>query len=289
MFSITFLGTSASAPTPERGLPSIALNYEGNLFLFDCGEGTQRQMMKYKIGYGSIDAIFISHNHLDHYLGVYGLIETLNLSSPSPKPIKLFANELMESKSLLKRKFVDRIGIKKGKIYRGKNFTITAFPVTHTSDSFGFIFQEDDKIKFYEEKAKGMGIQGEMFSEIQKKGYVTINKKKIKLSEVSWKKPGRKVVYTGDTAICKEVLKAAKDADLLIHEATFDESRKEEATERLHSTAKDVAELAKTANVKVLILTHISPRYSDVSSLVNEAKPIFENILIAQDGMKFEL
>ena len=290
MFSITFLGTSASAPSVDRNLSSIAIKYEGNLFLFDCGEGTQRQMMKYTIGYGSIDAIFITHNHLDHFLGLYGLIETLHLTSPSPKPVKLFVPVGFPLGAITNKKFVQINYLKKGEVYKGKNFSIRAFPVKHSKilDSFGFVFEETDKVKFHEKEAKALGIKGKLFTEIQQKGYVTINKKKIKLAEITWKKKGRKVVYTGDTAPCAEVVKAAKDADLLIHESTFDSSKQEEAGERNHSTAKEAAEIAKKANVKQLVLTHISPRYKDFSVLLDDAKG-FKNVKIAKDGLVLDI
>ena len=289
MLSITFLGTSASVPSVHRSLPSISLKYDGCLLLFDCGEGAQRQMMKYKIGYGSTDAIFITHNHLDHFLGLYGLIETLQQGSAAPKKIKLFVPPDFETDFFSKKKFVEVIRIKEGEIFKNKDFSVHAFPVKHKANSFGFVFQEDDKVKFYEEKAKSLGIQGPLFTEIQKNGHLVINKKKIKLSEVTWKKAGRKIVYTGDTSPCAEVVKAAKNADLLIHESTFDSSKKDEAKERNHSTAREAAEIAKKAKAKQLVLTHISPRYAEISLLLTEAKAVFDNVRIAEDGLTVEV
>ncbi len=286
MLRITFLGTSGSIPTLERGMPSIALKYEKELMLWDCGEGTQRQLMKYKVGYGSINAIFISHPHLDHFLGMYGLLETLRLSSPSPKPLSLFIPKAIEPRDYA---FVKKTNIRKGKLYSRPGFTVTAFPVKHCTGAYGFVFQEDEKIKFHEKKAHSLGLKGDMFKTIQEKGKVKTEKGTIKLADVSWVQPGRKIVYTGDTLYNSNIVEMAKDADLLIHEGTFDSSLKEDAEERMHSTAAQAATAAKKAKVKRLIITHISPRYSDIAILLEEARKVFKKTEIAYDGMAVDV
>ncbi len=292
MLSITFLGTSGSIPTIDRSMPAIALKYEKELFLWDCGECAQRQMMKYKIGYGSINAIFITHPHLDHYLGLFGLMETLRLSLPSSKRIKLFAgSELIETMKE-RYEFIETEALRRGTIYKGYGFTIEAFPVRHCRGAYGFIFREDDKIKFYEERAHALGLRGRMFTEIQRKGSIIVNGRRVNLEEVSWIKKGLKVVYSGDTLPCDSLLEAARDADLLICEGTFDGSMKKEAEERMHSTMEDAAMIANKADVKKLVITHISPRYSDseeLKKLEARVKEIFKNTAYAYDGMKIEL
>ncbi|MBU0591659.1 ribonuclease Z [Candidatus Micrarchaeota archaeon] len=286
MLKLTFLGTSGSTPTIERGMPSIALKYDRELMLFDCGEGTQRQLMKYKVGYGSVDSIFISHPHLDHYLGMYGLLETLRLSSPSPRPLNLFLPRNVEPRDY---SFIKTHGIRKGVVYKGTGFSISAFPVKHCNSAYGFVFQEDDRLKFDEKKAHGLGLKGRMFAEIQKKGQVKTPGGIVNIDEITWTKPGIKIVYGGDCTPDAVSMEAAKNADILIHEATFDSSLKEEAKERLHSTVEDAALVAKEVNVKQLILTHISPRYSDISDLLASARNIFDNTIIAQDGLVIEV
>jgi len=290
MLEVTFIGTSGSIPTTERGMPALSIKYESELLLFDCGEGTQRQMMKYKVGFGSINAIFISHSHMDHYIGVFGLLETLRLSSASPKPLMIFAPSVLEETFSRGYKFVSVEKLKKGVIYTGRGFSVSAFPVKHNRGSSGFVFQEEDRLKFDEAKAKGLGIRGRLFSEIQNKGSVVVGGRKIALEEVTWKKPGRKIVYSGDCPYCESTVEAAEGADLLVHESTFDASKKTEALERSHSTVEDAAEVAKKAGVKRLVLTHISPRYSDeTASLLEAARKIFQNTAIAEDGMKIQL
>ena len=287
MLKITFLGTSGSSPTVERSMPAIAVQYDGNNMLWDVGECTQRQMMKHGVGYGSIDAVFISHSHLDHYLGLFGLLETLNLNH-TKKKIDVFG---FEDFSWIEQKyaFVKFTKIKKAKLYSGKNYSVSAFPVKHCKGAYGFVFQEDDHIKFYEKKAHSLGLWGTMFSEIQKKGWVEAKGKKVKLEDVTWKKRGRKIVYTGDTLPCDSVVKMANGADVLIHESTFDPERKDEAKERLHSTMEDAAKIAKKAKVGQLVLTHFSPRYPDVKMFEKEIRKIFPNTVFAHDGLVLDV
>ncbi|MBS3067554.1 ribonuclease Z [Candidatus Micrarchaeota archaeon] len=289
---ITFLGTSGGVPTPKRGMPSIAIKWNGEIYLFDCGEGTQRAMMQSKVGYGSINSIFISHLHLDHFLGVFGLIETLHLLQPSPKPISIYAPEYFELINKYKFITLDKIKPRGGLLLQGNDFSISAFTVKHTKNSYGFIFKENDRRKFDEEKAHALGLQGRMFSEIQKKGSLVINGKKILLDDVSWIKPGRKIVYSGDCAPSENLIKVAKDADLLIHESTFANDKEDEAKERMHTTSKQAAMIAKQSNVKKLVLTHISPRYSEeesIKNLLGDAKSVFNNTIVANDGLIVEV
>lgn len=287
MFQLTFLGTSGSIPTVERGMPAIAVKYGSELLLWDCGEGTQRQLMRYKVGYGSISAIFISHPHLDHFLGMFGLLETLKLSSASPKKLPVFFPGTSEW--LERYQFAAQEKPKAGELYRTAEFAVEAFRVKHCRDAFGFAFREKDRIKFHEEKAHSLGLSGRLFRDIQQKGSVKTAKGTVKLGDVSWVKPGRKVVYGGDCVPDDNTIEAARGADLLIHEATFDASRKEEAAERLHSTAVDAASVARRAGVKRLVLTHVSPRYADVKELLEQATSVFPATEIAYDGMKVDV
>lgn len=288
MFRITFLGTSASIPTVERGMPSIALRGK-ELYLWDCGEGAQRQMMKYKVGFGSVKGIFISHLHLDHFLGIYGLIETLRLSSTFLKPLPVFAPRGFADLLINKWDFLDVREIKPGELLKDAEGAISAYRVRHSRESFGFVYEEREKRKFHEQKAHKSGLQGKMFREIQEKGFVKAGSKKIMLEDVSWVQNGKKVVYSGDALPCEATLKAAKNADLLIHEATFTKEYEKEAEERNHTTAAQAAQIAKAAGVKKLALTHLSGRYKDPKPLLDEARKIFPNTFIAEDGMNLEI
>lgn len=268
-------------------MPAMAVKYESELLLWDCGEGTQRQLMRYKAGYGSISAIFITHPHLDHYLGMFGLLETLKLSSVSPKKLPVFFPGVRDD--FERYAFAAPEKMKKGELYRTADFSVDAFAVKHCKDAYGLAFLEKEKIKFHEDKAHSLGLSGRLFREIQQKGSVKTAKGTVKLADVSWVKPGRKLVYGGDCLPDTNILDAAKGADLLVHEATFDSSRKDEAAERMHSTAADAAAVAKKAGVKRLILTHISPRYADVKELLEQARAVFKDTEIAYDGMKVDV
>ncbi|MBI5046433.1 hypothetical protein HZC07_01750, partial [Candidatus Micrarchaeota archaeon] len=234
-----------------------------------------------------------------HYLGTYGLLETIKLSSPSPKPINLFVPgsiaETFERYEMY-AKFAKitkippraKVGTQLYHSNAGNGFTVNVYPIKHCKYSYGFVFQENDKIKFHEEKAHALGLKGTLFREIQKKGKVKLeNGKEVRLEDVSWVQPGRKVVYTGDAVPDTNTIEVAKGADLLIHEGTFDSSLKDEAIERLHSTVEDAATIAQEAGVKRLIITHISPRHSsaiDIQSMESQAKAIFTSVEIANDG-----
>ncbi len=288
MLKVTFLGTSASIPTVDRSLPSIALRGK-ELYLFDCGEGAQRQMMKYKIGFGSVKAIFISHLHLDHFLGIFGLMETLRLSSSFAQKLTIFAPKGFQGALINKWDFLDLQEIKAGELLRDSEAAISAFRVKHDRESFGFVYKEHDRLKFYEEKAHKLGLKGVLFREIQEKGHVMVGRKKINLDDVTWTKKGRKIVYAGDCLPSKSTVDAAKDADILIHEATFAREFGKEAKERNHSTAEQAAKIAKEAGAKQLVLTHMSGRYNDTAELLKEAREIFQNTVVAEDGLALQL
>ena len=284
-----FLGTSAGIPSKERSMPCIAFRHNGVVILFDVGECCQRQLMKYKVGFGKIRNVFISHLHLDHFLGVFGLIETLRLCTNVSNEIFNIYSPNDFRKLLYNRwPFIKCHRLKNNTTVKFNGFSVKAFRVKHEQEAFGFVIKEDDKIKFLEEKAKELEIKGEMFKTLLEKGKVKTNGKTVKLSDVSYVKKGRKIVYSGDTAYSENVVKESMDADVLIHEATFDEQKEKEAKATMHSTVKDAAIIAEKARVKTLVLTHISSRYkNEEETFINQAKKYYKgNVIIAYDGMK---
>lgn len=296
MIKITFLGTSGSTPTKDRALPAVALEYDGHLMLFDCGEGTQRQMMRYDINISRIDAAFLSHIHGDHSIGIAGLVRTLALNRREA-PLYLFVPAGTEKAVQALIKFDDvMIGykilvtpIRRGIIYKGNGFDVSAFAVKHTVSTYGFVFREQDKLHFIKDKIKDTGLKGAMFSELLSKGSLRVGKKVVRLKEITTTEKGKKVVYVTDSRPSKDTERAAEGADLLIHEATYADSEVELAKERWHSTAKESATLARGAKVKRLVLTHISARYKTPIKLLKEARDVFPNTEIAKDGMSIEL
>jgi len=288
MFEVTVLGTASAMPTVARSLPSIAVRRDGDIFLLDCGEGTQRQMMRFGISYMKVKAIFISHLHLDHFLGVFGMFETMGLNGRKEK-LKLYGP--IGSKATFGRKdFLEIIEIAEGgPLADFGEFSVSAFAVQHIPNSFGFVFEEKERVRFYEDKAKAAGLKGKMFSEIAEKGNLKVEGKLVKLKDITYSQEGKKLVYTGDSAPVPSIAKAAKGADLLIHDSTFASDKKEEAKETSHSTAEDAARAAKKAGAKRLLLTHFSGRYADTSLLLSDAKKIFPNVSVAEDGTRIDV
>ncbi|MEM4347271.1 MAG: ribonuclease Z [Candidatus Altiarchaeota archaeon] len=296
---IIFLGTSGAVPTKERNLSSIFLEYLGNYFLFDCGEGTQRQMLNAKINFMRINHIFISHLHADHFLGLGGLIQSMNfldrkkeLCLYGPKGFRKTMEHMLSMGTFILNSFSIKVHeISGGIVLEDDRYLISAIKNSHNINSLAYKFEEKPKRKFLKEKALKLGIpEGPLFSKLQKGKEVIISGRKISPDEVlSEPIQGRKVVYSGDTKFCKELIEFAKNADVLIHESTFSENEREKADDSGHSTAKDAATIAKEANVKKLFLTHISQRYVNPEILEKEAREIFHESYIAKDFLKIKI
>ena len=293
---LTFLGTGGSTPTKFRGLPSLAIDHGGDLFLFDCGEGTQRQMLQFSVNMAKLKAVFLSHTHGDHILGIAGLVRTLALNRRTEQ-LEIYVPQGGESiiqtligfdKAVLNYRIIIK-PIKSGQIYRGRDFSITAFKLQHNTSTFGFIFKENDRLRFLKPKIKNLGIKGKAFGTLIKNKSMKINGKTIRLKDLTVMKLGRKVVYATDTRPTNETLKAAKDADVFIHESTYAETEKLLAKQRFHSTALEGATIARKAKAKRLVLTHTSARYRDEKVLVREANKVFKNAEVAKDGLVIEL
>lgn len=294
MIRLVVLGSGGGVPTPERNLPAIGLRYFGDVYLFDCGEGTQRQMMRCKLSYMKTKAIFVTHCHADHVLGIPGLLQTMDMAERT-EPLEIYGpaglRGCMESLlSCFRCGFDVRISeAGEGVCFSNDEFTVSAFFTEHSARSLGYVFEQTAKRRFDEKKAKAAGLRGRMFTDIEKAGTLAIGKKKVALEDVTYLKQGKKIVYTGDTVYSQGVVRAAKNADLLIHDAMFAEEHAAEAREKKHCTAAEAAEAAKKAKAKRLLLTHISARYDDASALLAEAKKTFENAELAHDGMEILL
>jgi ribonuclease Z len=300
MLRIIFLGTGGSLPTRNRNPSAIMVNREGELILFDCGEGTQQQMMRAKTGMMSLSSIFISHFHADHFLGIPGLIQTMSFMGRN-EPLVIYGPEGTREFTELFKAFgyfnlnydVQGIQLEPGDIVEGKDYVIRAIKTDHSIPSLGYALVENPRPgRFNREKAVKLGIPpGPLFSKLQKGNPVEVNGKIVKPEDVMGdSRPGRTVVYSGDTRPCVAILEASRDADLLIHDCSFADEMAEWAEESRHSTAGEVAALAKEAGVRKLVLTHISSRYTnDSEPILNDSKKVFENVSVAEDLMEIEI
>ena len=286
--SIFFAGTAGSVPTPRRGLPAILLRAGGERILLDCGEGTQHQLLRSSVGLPDVDAIFITHLHLDHWLGLPGMIKTFDMRDRDRK-LELFGppglNALFRQ---VLRPIIGRTGyplevveLEQHEEVGFEDFVIAAFPVNHRVEAYGYAFVEDDRPgRFDVEAARKLGVtEGPDFGRLQRGETVNgITPEQV----VGEDRPGRRIVYTGDTAPVQSVEVYAHNADVLIHEATFCEDERGRARETGHSTARQAAQTAKDAKVKLLALTHLSTRYFP-REIREEAKTVFENTVVPRD------
>ncbi|HEY6223883.1 MAG TPA: ribonuclease Z [Gemmatimonadales bacterium] len=297
MLSVTFLGTSAARPTIERNVSALVLQREGETLLFDCGEGTQRQMMRYGVSF-ALSEIFFTHFHADHFLGMIGLVRTLGLQGRE-EPLRLYgprgAKQVLNQALLLG---VERVPfgveiheVKPGAVIGERTgYSITAFATDHGAGSIGYALVESQRYgRFDPAQARALEIpEGPLWGKLQRGEAVELADGRTLTADsvVGPRRPGRKVVITGDTAPCASVVDAAAGADLLVHEATFGDEEKDRAKETLHSTAREAAQIAKAAKVRKLVLTHLSARYSvSAEELVKEAKQVFAEVVAAKDGM----
>ncbi len=295
---VTFLGTTAGVPTKQRNHAALHILYRSEnefSYLFDCGEGTQRQMLTAGINFMRINEIFITHWHADHFAGLLGLLETMNLEGRE-KPLTIFAPEAEKFVGILldlgystkdfpvepKDIFYEGGGIQA--LLETNEFFIKATPAKHGIPATAYAFVEKDRVKIDKEKIKKLGMppKGPIYKKIKEAGSVMFKGKEIKLEEIAKIEKGKKIVYSGDTLPCKNVIKLAGNADLLIHDSTFFEDEKDG---KKHANVEDVLKIAEEANVKEIILTHISRRYQDTDELKDKVKD-YPNVKIAKDFMK---
>jgi len=300
MLSITFLGTGAACPTVERNVSALAIQREGDTLLFDCGEGTQRQMMRYGVGF-SFKEIFLTHYHSDHFLGVIGLFRTMGLMDRKegvvlhgPKGAQRILSAAL-SIGIERTKFpVEIVELKPGDRLGRGDYELRVFETDHRADTVGYALVEHDRLgRFDPERARELGIpEGPLWGQIHKGNPVTLpDGRSIAPDQlVGPPRPGRTVVYSGDTRPSTSVIAAAKGADLLVHEATFGDDELPRAVETGHCTAREAAEVAREAGVRRLVLTHISPRYTrEAPELLAEAQAVFPETLVARDGLSIEV
>ncbi len=294
---IVFLGTGGTYPSKLRNVTSIAIQRPGEVIMFDCGEGTQRQLMRSPVSFMRIKKIFISHLHADHFLGLPGLIQSMSLNGREDAlyiygPKGTAANvAAMLSLGYFRSGFrVKVMDLRPGSTLDFGGYLVRCVQADHSIPALAFALEETPRSgKFDLKKAHGLGIpEGPLYRKLQHGIPVTVNGKRILPARVMGKsRPGRKIVYSGDTKPSPKIAELARNSDVLIHDCTLDSSHKSLASDFGHSTAAEAASVAKKAGAKTLFLVHLSPRYEDASILEQEARKVFKNSIVARDLMEF--
>ena len=302
LFEITFLGTSASAPSPKRNLPAYLVQHDEHRFLIDCGEGTQRQILQSGIGFKRLNRILITHGHLDHILGLAGLLSTF-MRWESIDSLEIYGgaqaleriHDLLYGVVLRGQKppmSIDLIPVKKGIFIEEKDFTVSAFPVMHRgSDSYGYLFEERTRQPFLPEKADALGIPfGPVRGQLVKGETVTLADGRVITPEMVMgdPQPGTRLAALGDLGETANLVDLLQGVDGIVIESTYLEEEAGMAKQFSHLTAHMAAEFANQVNARTLLLTHLSRRYRDKDVLA-EAQAIFPEARVAKDFDTFSI
>ena len=294
---IIFLGTSSMVPTKERNHSSILLSCGSENILVDCGEGTQRQLKIAGIKLTKITRILISHWHGDHVLGLPGLIQSMSSSGYGktlhiygPKGTKKLIGKMFGVFGFDKKFEIMINEVKSGKFFEDDEFILETEQLEHNIETLGYRLQEKNKRKINLAYVKKLGIpEGPLLGKLQDGKGIMWKENKIDADKATSLAKGKSVAIITDTVPCKGAYKLAKDADLLISEATYASDLEEKGAEYGHMTARQAAEIANRSNAKQLILTHFSARYKNTSDLEDEARTYFDNVITAEDFMKISI
>ena len=297
------LGCGGMMPLPYRHLTSVLLRRKGDLFLFDCGEGTQVSLKRLNLKWKKIDAIFISHTHADHVTGLPGIL-MLNSQVERTEPLYIYGppkiKEYVEtSRSVLDMYINYPIIVKEITapcvVHEGDNFYVRAFPLQHTKTCVGYTLEELDRPgEFNVEKAVSLGVKpGPLFGKLQRGEEITLeNGKTVKPSDVMGeKRSGRKFSFVTDTLYLPSISQEVKGSDLLICEGMFSDDCADQAKEKKHMTSRQAATIAKDSNSKRMAMIHYSPRYTDkeLPVLLEQAREVYPNAELTRDRMRFEI
>ena len=284
--SVVFAGTAGSVPTARRGLPATLIRRGGDRILVDCGEGTQRQLIR-SVGLTDLDVVFITHLHVDHWLGLPGMIKSFELRDRD-RPLTVYGPPGTRQAMQAMRTVVGRprfgltvVDLEKFEEVDFGDYLVAAIPARHRTEAFGYALVEDDRPgRFDAERAAARGVRpGPDFGRLQRGETVDgVTPDEV----IGPDRPGRRIVLSGDTAPCDPIRMAAEGADLLVHEATFTEEERDRARQTGHTTARQAALLAEEAGVRMLALTHLSTRYGG-REIKDEARAVFRNTVVPRD------
>jgi len=296
---VFFLGTSGALPTISRNLPCVLIKWGSHDLLFDCGEGSQRQMMKARTGF-SFESIFVTHWHADHFLGIVGLLQTMSFSGRE-EPLTIYGPDqvhdiVSDMKQICRSRIkfsIESRRVKPGETLAFPGYAVHAVQTDHGIPGLAYVFEEDRRPgRFNREEAISLGIRpGPLFGRLQRGESVLIStdgtERLITPDQVMGEpRPGRKIIYSGDTRPIPESLaRFGAGADLLIHDATFDDSEPDRAREFMHSTAGEAGETATLLQAERLALFHTSPRYTSADRHILDAKQKFAGEVLAPDDL----
>lgn len=294
--SVAFLGTGGAVPSARRNTAAVLVARGGERLLFDCGEGTQRQMQR-SLGLVQVDSIYFTHFHADHFLGLPGLLKTYDLTERE-RPLTIYGPRGLRDLIQSLGRVIGRVGyglelveLEPGEALALDGAEVRAFPVEHSVRAFGYALVEESRPgRFDPDAAKRLGVkEGPDFAALQRGELVQGTAGPVEPGEVMGEsRPGRTLVVTGDTAPCQATVEAARGADLLIHDASFSEEEAQRAADTGHSTVGQAAAVAREAEVKLLALVHISSRYH-VGKVLEEAREVFEPAIAPRDFDLIEL
>jgi ribonuclease Z len=299
MMELIFLGTTGAVPTLERSHACICLVRDGEILMFDAGEGAQISYLKSNLGWNKKMKIFVTHLHGDHCIGILGLLQTMTLRNRT-EPIEIYGPKGIEEFIAANTKIMNFglsfpvliTQVSEGTIVSEEKYEVRACEAEHSVPTFSFLLDEKEKPgTFYPEKAISIGIpKGELWHKLQQGEEVVVDGKSIKPSEVMGPNvPGKKIGISGDTRPTKKLEAFFKNCDYLVFDSTFLDELKENAILTCHSTAKEAATFAKNTNVSNLILTHFSARYKDENVLLDEAKTVHNSVIAAHDQLKIDI
>ena len=301
-FSVTILGSSSATPTSERNPTSQLVNHRDKLFMIDCGEGTQVTLRKMKVHFQRINHIFISHLHGDHFYGLIGLISSMHLlgrdhelhvyGPPELKEVIDLQLQVSQTTLIYPLIFHNTQSEKAETIFENNYLEIISFPLNHRIPTTGFLFREKLGLrKVNKEKALEIKIPAWAYERIRKgEDFTDDNGIIYQNSALTFDPPPpRSYAYCSDTAYYEPVIQSIGNADLLYHEATFMNDREANAIDKFHSTAAQAAKIASLAGAKKLIIGHFSARYDELTPLLNEAKAVFEESYLVEEGMTFSI
>ncbi len=294
---VTFLGTGGSWPSPGRSLPAVAVQVDEILNLFDCGEGTQKQIMKSNLSFMKIQNVFITHFHGDHFLGLLGMIQSMSFNGREaplhvygpPGAIRVMENAIAVGYYTLSFRVIVH-ELLPDTTYDMDRFEISTLRNDHPVPCISYCLREKEMLKIDGEKAGKLGIPSRKLEKLRNEGMIVHDGRTVRLEEVlKGKRPGRKIVYTGDTRPMESMVDFASGADVFIHDTSTDSSYEPKVNEFGHCSSRQAAEIARKASVKSFFLFHYSPRIDDPEVLLKEAKEIFPDSRLSRELMEVEV